>query len=132
MIYPSWEFRGGRRVGDPHLSTSAAGLVDRGSSFAVDIVPGDDLEAGLHLGRRSTAFQGGHRSVYAVLPNQCRLLRYQSLNRSVFESLNLVWASVEANDLDLLLLASLAYTGGGAFCGEQVGGEDTDEVRVLL
>ena len=76
--------------------------------------------------------QGGHGSVYAVLPDHCRLLRHQRLNRSLFEGLNLVRAGVEADDLDLLLLPGLAYAGGGAFCGEQVGGEDSNDVGVLL
>src|SRR5215203_3926761 len=115
-----------------HIFRSAAGLVDRGSSLAVDIVLGDDLEAGLHLWRNLTPFQGGHSSVYAVLPNHSRLLRHQGLNSSLFESLNLVWAGVKANDLDLLLLASLANTGGGAFCGEQIGREHANDVWILL
>ena len=61
-----------------------------------------------------------------------RLLRDQSLNRSFFEGLDLVRAGVEANDLNLRLLAGLAYTCGRAFRGEQVGGEYTNDVGILL
>ena len=42
---------GGRRMVDPHLSSSAAGLVDGVGCFTVDVVLGDDREAGLDLGR---------------------------------------------------------------------------------
>ena len=86
---------------------SAGGLVDRIRCLAVDVVLGDDGEAGLDFGRHLAPFEGGHSSVYAVLPDHSRLLGNQSLDRSLFEVLNLVWAGIEADNLDLRLLSSL-------------------------
>ena len=46
----------------------------------------------------------------------------------------LIWfgPGVEPDDLHLVALAGLLHTGGGALGGEQVRGEDADEVGVLL
>jgi hypothetical protein len=65
--------------------------------------------------------QGGHSSVYAVLPNHLQALGPPEPEPFLFEVLNLVRAGIEANNLDLRLLASLLTPVAVPSGGEQVG-----------
>ena len=109
---------------------SAGGLVHRVGG--VDVVGGDDGEPGLDLRGHGAAVECGDSLVQAVGADGSGLLGDQGLYGAVLECLDLVGAGVEADDGDLVTLAGLLHAGCGAFGGEQVGGEDADDVRVLL
>src|SRR6185312_7797699 len=89
-------------------------------------------EAGLHLLGVLTAVECRHRLVDAELADDSRLLRDQRLNGAVPQRLDLIRAGVEADDLHLAALTGLLHTGGGTLGGEEVRGEDADQVGVLL
>ena len=116
----------------PERRTSAAGLVDRLAAGAVDVVLGDDGGAGLDLRRDGAAVERGDGHVDPVLADRPRLLGDECLDRAGVEVLDLVGPGVEADDLHRVRLAGLLDAVGAALGGEEVGGEDADEVRVLL
>src|SRR6478609_11540865 len=84
---------------------SARGLV--GVLRRVDVVLGDDGEPGLDLRGGLATVEGQHGLVQTVGADGCRLLGNQGLNDAVLERLDLVGTGVEADDLDLVLLACL-------------------------
>src|SRR3954468_21613173 len=89
------------------LRTSAAGLVDRLTAGAVDVVLGDDGGAGLDLRRDGAAVERGDGHVDPVLADRPRLLRDECLDGARVEVLDLVGPGVEADDLHRVRLAGL-------------------------
>src|SRR3954469_7168672 len=119
----------GRRPWPAPPRRSAGGLVDRVLVLG-EVVLSDDHRAGgdLRLGR--VAVEGGDGLLHALRADVGGLLGDQRLDRAGLEVLDLLRASVEADDLDVLV-AGLAQTRRGAFGSEQVGGEDALQVRRL-
>src|SRR5437868_2500761 len=124
------EHRGRGPFGTESLR-SALRLVDVLSAVAVDIVFGEDVEAGLNSLCDLLALERCQPLVHPVDADLVRVLRDQALNCAGFQLRNLIRTGIEADHLDLILLVRLADTGTGPGRGEQVRGEHADDVGVL-
>src|SRR3954463_14108813 len=113
MRFP-WGGGGPAGGGPPAPHDSALRLVDGACTSAVDVVLGDDREAGLDGLRYGGAVERGDGRIHAVLADGAGLLGDQGLHGAVFQSLDLVGTRVETDDVDLALLAGLAKSRGTA------------------